>query len=155
MRVWGSNRSGREVEGIDMVVAGEEWRQLLPEADFVVVTLPLTNETRSMIGAAELRQCKPGAWLINVGRGATIDEAAMFEALRAGHLGGIAIDAWVEEPLPPDHPAWTTPNVIIWPHHSGSSPRNNERNLDLFIENLQRFIKGEELRNIVDYEAGY
>ena len=155
MRVWGVNRSGGEVEHVDRVVSGDEWHPLLPEADFVVMTLPLTSETQSMIGAAELQRLKPGAWLLNVGRGATIDEPALMEALRTGPIGGAAIDAWVEEPLPPDNPAWSTPNLIIWPHHSGASPRNQDRNFDLFVDNLGRFVRGQELLNAVDPEAGY
>ena len=155
MRIWGANRSGGEVEHVDRVVSGDEWRSLLPEADFVVMTLPLTSETQSMIGAAELQRLKPGAWLLNVGRGATIDEPALMEALQTGQIGGAAIDAWIEEPLPPDHAAWSIPNLIIWPHHSGASPRNRERNLDLFVDNLRRFKDGQELLNVVDPEAGY
>ena len=155
MRIWGANRSGGTVEDIERVVTGDDWRSLLPEADFVVVTLPLTDETRSLIGPAELELFKPAAWLINVGRGATIDEPALLEALRSGTLGGAAIDAWVEEPLPPDHAAWSTPNLIVWPHRSGSSPQNSRRGLDLFVENVRRFARGEDLLNVVDLDAGY
>jgi phosphoglycerate dehydrogenase-like enzyme len=155
MRIWGANRSGSHVEDVERILTGDDWKGVLPEADFVVVTLPATDETRNMIGADELRAFKRTAWLINVGRGATIDEPAMLQALRDGTLGGAAIDAWVREPLPPDHPAWTTPNLIIWPHHSGSSPGNNERGVDLLVENIRRFTAGEELLNIVDLEAGY
>lgn len=155
MRVVGASRSGRPVEHVEQIVAGDAWKALLPEADFVVVTLPVTEETRGVLGPAELKAFKPTAWLINIGRGATIDEPAMLAALRAGTLGGAAIDAWVEEPLPPDHPAWTTPNLIIWPHHSGSSPGNRVRGLDLFVENIRRFARGDELRNVVDLDAGY
>jgi phosphoglycerate dehydrogenase-like enzyme len=155
MRIWGSNRSGTPVEHIERVVTGDGWRDLLPETDFVVSTLPLTDETRDLIGAAELRLMKPSACLINIGRGATVDEPALLEALRAGTIGGAAIDAWVKEPLPADHPAWTTPNLIIWPHRSGSSPENTRRGLELFAQNAQRFVRGEELLNVVDLDAGY
>jgi phosphoglycerate dehydrogenase-like enzyme len=155
MRVWGANRSGDPVEHVERVVSGDAWRPLLPEADFVVNTLPLTDETRAMIGKQELARFKRSAWLINVGRGATIDEEAMLQALRDGTLGGAAIDAWTEEPLPPDHPAWSTPHLIIWPHHSGSSPANTRRGVDLLVENVRRFAAGDELRNVVDLSAGY
>ena len=155
MRIWGSSRSGAPVEHVEQVVTGSAWLELLPEADYVVSTLPLTPETRGMFGAAELRRMKPSAWLLNVGRGATVDEPALLAALHDDTIGGAAIDAWVEEPLPPDHPAWTTPNLIIWPHHSGSSPENTRRGLDLFADNVRRFVRGEELLNVVDLEAGY
>jgi phosphoglycerate dehydrogenase-like enzyme len=155
MRIWGSSRSGAPVEHVERVVTGSAWHELLPEADYVVSTLPLTPETRGMFGATELRRMKPSSWLLNVGRGATVDEQALLAALHDGIIGGAAIDAWVEEPLPPDHPAWTTPNLIIWPHHSGSSPENTRRGLDLFADNVRRFVRGEELLNVVDLEAGY
>jgi phosphoglycerate dehydrogenase-like enzyme len=155
MRIWASSRTGRPVEGAERVVAGDGWRELLPDADFVVTSLPLTDSTREIIGSKELRSFKPGAWLINVGRGATTDEPAVLDAVREGRLGGAAIDAWTKEPLPPDHPAWTMANVIVSPHVSGSSPLNNERTLALFVDNLRRFINGEDLRNRVDLTLGY
>lgn len=155
MHVWGANRSGRPVEPFERIVAGDEWRELLPDADFVVVALPLTAATRSLIGAPELGRMKGGAALLNVGRGATVDETALLDALRSGVLGAAAIDAWTEEPLPPDHPAWQTPNLLIWPHHSGDSPENTRRGLDLFVQNLERFEQDRELINVVDLAAGY
>jgi phosphoglycerate dehydrogenase-like enzyme len=155
MRIWASGRTGRGVEGAERAVAGDGWRELLPDADFVVMSLPLTDSTRETIGSKELRSFKPGAWLINVGRGATTDEPAVLEAVREGRLGGAAIDAWTEEPLPPDHPGWALANVILSPHVSGSSPLNNERTLALFVDNLRRFINGDDLRNRVDLTLGY
>ncbi len=155
MHVWGTNRIGAPVQDVERIVTGDAWRELLPLADFVVDTLPLTSETRSMIGAPELAMFKPAAWLINVGRGATVDEPALLDALSTGAIGGAALDAWVEEPLPPEHRAWTTPNLIVWPHHSGSSPANTARGIDLLVENIRRFASGEELLNVVDLEAGY
>lgn len=155
MRVWGANRSGQPAEHVERVLAGDDWRMALPDADFVVDTLPLTPDTRAMIGPAELACFKPTAWLLNVGRGATIDEEALLRALHDGTIGGAAIDAWTQEPLPPDHPAWSTPNLIIWPHHSGSSPGNTPRGLDLLAENIRRFAADEALLNVVDYNAGY
>jgi phosphoglycerate dehydrogenase-like enzyme len=155
MRVWGSNRSGRSVPGAEWVVRGEAWREVLPQVDFLVSTLPLTDETRQMINEAELASLHAGAWVINVGRGATINEDALVDAVRNGRIGGAALDAWTTEPLPPDHPAWTLPNVIISPHASGSSPAGRDRGLDLFVENLLRFTRGEQLANEVDLKSGY
>jgi phosphoglycerate dehydrogenase-like enzyme len=155
MRIWGSNRSGRPTEGVERVVPGDAWRELLPDADFVVSTLPLTRETRGMIGAAELKTFKPGAWLLNVGRGATIDEDALLDALRNGQLGGAALDAWTTEPLPADHPAWSTANVVVSPHISGASAVGRVRGLTLFADNVRRFANAQPLTNVVDLSVGY
>ena len=155
MRVWGASRGGAPVEHVERVVAGDEWKALLPEADFIVMTLPLTDQTRNMVGSEELARFKAGAWLINVGRGATVDEPALLDALQRNAIGGAAIDAWATEPLPADHPAWSLPNIIVWPHHSGSSPKNTDRGLDLLVDNIGRFAAGRDLRNVVDLDAGY
>jgi phosphoglycerate dehydrogenase-like enzyme len=155
MHVWGVNRRGGPVEHVERVIADDTWRTLLPDMDFVVVTLPLTPATHAIIGPAELASIKPTGWIVNVGRGATIDEPALLEVLQRHAIGGAALDAWVKEPLPPDHPAWTTPNLIVWPHRSGTSPMNDQRGLDLFTENLRRFAQGQPLLNVVDLEAGY
>lgn len=155
MRIWASNRSGRAVEGAERVVQDDGWRDLLPESDFVVSTLPMTPATATMISAPELATFKPGAWLLNVGRGATIDEDALVQALRNGVLGGAALDAWTTEPLPADSPAWSLPNMIVSPHMSGSSPAGRTRGLRLFVDNLLRFRAGEPLTNVVDLSTGY
>lgn len=155
MRIWASNRSGRAVGGAERVVDDDGWRDLLPDCDFVVSTLPMTPATAKMIGAAELARFKPSAWLLNVGRGATIDEIALVQALRAGVLGGAALDAWTTEPLPADDPAWSLPNMIVSPHISGSSSVGRTRGLQLFVENLLRFNAGEPLTNVVDLSTGY
>lgn len=155
MRIWGVNRSGRDVPHVERIVSGEQWRDLLPETDMLVLAAPLTESTRNLIGARELALLPERAWLINIARGTIVDEAALIEALRTGAIAGAALDTFVKEPLPPDSPLWTLPNVIISPHHSGSSPRSQERVVDLFMENLERFVNGAELRNIVDFETGY
>jgi phosphoglycerate dehydrogenase-like enzyme len=155
MRIWGVNRSGQPVELVERLVSDEHWRDLLPETDFLVITVPLTKKTYHMIGAHELVLLRPSAWLINVARGAVIDEAALVAALQAGTIAGAALDTFEQEPLPPESPLWELPNVIISPHHSGSSPRTTERVVELFIDNLQRFVRGEELRNVVDLAEGY
>ena len=155
MRVWAVNRSGRAVPHVERVVSGDGWRDLLSETDMLVLAAPLTAATRGLIGARELALLPRHAWLINIARGTIVDEPALIEALRGGALAGAALDTFASEPLPPDSPLWTLPNVIVSPHHSGSSPRSEERALDLFIDNLQRFVSGRELRNVVDLEAGY
>lgn len=155
MRIWGVNRSGRAVPHVERVVSGDQWRALLPETDLLVLAAPLTAATRGLIGAHELALLPRHAWLINIARGTIVDEPALIEALRSGALAGAALDTFAKEPLPSDSPLWTLPNVIVSPHHSGSSPRSEERTLDLFIDNLQRFVSGAELRNVVDLDAGY
>ncbi|RME33345.1 MAG: D-2-hydroxyacid dehydrogenase, partial [Thermoflexia bacterium] len=128
---------------------------LLARSDFVVLALPLTEETRGLIGQAELAAMKPDAWLINISRGAIVDEEALVEALREGRIGGACLDVFAEEPLPPESPFWEMPNVLITPHNSWSSPHIEEREIELFLENLRRYVAGEPLRNVVDKRAGY
>jgi phosphoglycerate dehydrogenase-like enzyme len=155
MRVWGINRSGRPLPHVERVISGDDWRDALAETDFLVIATPLTPATRGMIGARELDSLPDRAWLINVARGAIVDEPALIDALREQRIGGAALDVFETEPLPPASPLWSLPNVLIWPHHSGSSPRADDRMLDLFIQNVSRFVRGEELLNVVDLDAGY
>jgi phosphoglycerate dehydrogenase-like enzyme len=155
MRIWGINRSGRPVDGVERLATYDEWHKLLPETDFLVVTVPLTDQTRQMIGKRELEMLGPNGWIINIARGAIIDEPALVAALQDGTIGGAALDTFEQEPLPPDNPLWGLPNLIISPHHSGSSPRTMDRVLGLFAENLRRYIDKQELINVVDQEAGY
>lgn len=155
MHVWGMKRSGTKVDGVERVFTDTSWREALKDADFVVNALPLTSATRGLIGKAELMEFKPTTWLINIGRGATIDEAALLEGIQHGRIGGAALDAWTTEPLPPDHPAWSTPNLIVWPHNSGSSPANVPRGLELLLENIKRFAQGQDLVNVVDLNEEY
>lgn len=155
MRIWGSNRSGHEVEGFERIVSGEDWRDLLPETDFLAIATPLTAETKHLVGERELAALPDHAWLINIARGAIVDEPALMMALRNGVIAGAALDTFEKEPLPSESPLWTLPNVLISPHNSGSSPRSTDRVVDLFIDNLQRFVADKELRNLVDLEAGY
>lgn len=155
MRIWGINRSGREVSGFERIVSGEQWRDLLPETDFLVIATPLTAATQHLIGQPELEALPDHAWLINIARGAIVDEPALVAALQNGVIAGAALDTFEQEPLPAESPLWTLPNVLISPHNSGSSPRSTDRVVDLFIENLQRFVADQPLRNVVDLEAGY
>ncbi|MDA1036677.1 MAG: D-2-hydroxyacid dehydrogenase, partial [Chloroflexi bacterium] len=133
----------------------ERLRERLAHADVVVLTLPLTDATKRLIGPAELQVMKPSAYLINVGRGGTVDEAALVEALRAGRIAGAALDTFTEEPLPATSPLWDLPNVIITAHYAGGTPSYQERALAVFIDNLDRYQKGTPLRNRVDATAGY
>jgi phosphoglycerate dehydrogenase-like enzyme len=96
-----------------------------------------------------------GAWLINIARGAVVDEEALIEALQEGQIAGAALDVFVEEPLPEDSPLWELENVIITPHNSWSTPHLKEREADLFLENLRHYLRDEPLRNVVNKELGY
>lgn len=141
--------------GVEEVFATHRLHEALPQADWVIVCAPLTEETRGIIGAAEIALMKPGARVINIARGAIIDEAAMAKALQSGRLAGAGLDVFEEEPLPKTSPLWKLPNVIVSPHSAGSSPHSLHRTLDLFEDNLRRYLAGEPLRNVVDKQAGY
>ncbi len=150
MRVVGVNRSGRTgAATVDEVRPPRFLGDLLPVAHGVVVTLPLTDETRGMIDAHAISRMRTGAILVNVGRGAVIDEGALVAALEDGRLGGAALDVFETEPLPPQSPLWRLPNVIISPHTAGLSRRENERIVALFAENLRRYLRGDELISLV------
>jgi phosphoglycerate dehydrogenase-like enzyme len=130
-------------------------RSMLKECDFVVVTLPLTAETRQVMAAEELAAMKPSACLVNVSRGEVVDHAALIAALRERKIAGAALDVFPEEPLPADNPLWKLPNVIITPHISGFSPHYDERAVELFSENLRRYLAGLPLYNQIDPGRGY
>lgn len=130
-------------------------RSMLKECDFVVVTIPLTPETRGLVGADEFAALKPGAFFIDVSRGGVVDQPALIKALKSGKLGGAMLDVFPEEPLPPDNPLWKLPNVIITPHISGISPHYNARAMELFSVNLLRYLNNQELFNVFDLERGY
>jgi len=114
-------------------------------ADAIVVTLPLTDETRGLIGRETIERMREGAILVNVGRGAVVDEEALVDALQSGKLAGAALDVFAEEPLPESSPLWQLENVIISPHTAALSWHENERIVELFAENLRRYLGGEEL----------
>jgi len=128
---------------------------VLREADHVVITLPLTAETRGLFSTARLAAMKRGAHLYNVGRGGIVDQAALLAALRSGHLAGAGLDVTDPEPLPADSPLWQEPGVIVTAHSSGLTPRSYERYQALLLENIRRFQRGEALLNVVDKRLGY
>ncbi len=141
--------------GVSDTVPPERLTGVVGDADFLVIAAPLTPATRGLVSREVIAGMKPTAWIVNIARGALIDEAALLEALRAGRIAGAAIDAWWTEPLPPESEWWRLPNVIATPHVSNSSPRVRERTLELFIENLRRWKAREPLLNVVDLQAGY
>lgn len=155
MRVIGTKRTPTAIPGVDRVLPPDGLPQVLRESDAIVVALPLTPQTRGLIGERELQMMKPTAWFINVGRGPIVHEAALIQALRAGKIAGAALDVFEHEPLRSDSPLYDLENVILTPHVSGASPRYMDRAVPLFCENLARYLRGAPLRNLVDPERGY
>ncbi|KAB8314833.1 D-2-hydroxyacid dehydrogenase [Tolypothrix campylonemoides VB511288] len=155
MNVFGSRRHPEPLPNFDKIVGADEWRSLLPEADYVVIATPLTPQTRGLIDAEALRLMRPSAYLINIARGAIVDENALLTALREGWIAGAGLDTFAVEPLPPESPFWSLPNVFITPHCSGLTPQLYDRIVALFLDNLTRYRKGLPLRNIVDKNTGY
>jgi phosphoglycerate dehydrogenase-like enzyme len=140
---------------VDQVYSPDQLNVMFAECDYVAVTTPLTAETRGMIGGAQIAAMKPSAVLINVGRGAVIDEAALIAALESGKLHGAALDVFTTEPLPAGHPFYALENVLLSPHTADRSPQSRSGAVEFFIENFERFRKGEPLENVVDKHAGY
>lgn len=133
----------------------EALRSMLKECDFIVVTVPKTPATTNLIGAEELAVVKPSAYLVDVSRGGIVDHNALISALKDHRLAGAALDVFPEEPLPSDSPLWKLPNVIITPHISGNTPYYDERAVEMFAANLQRYLAGLPLYNRIDPERGY
>jgi phosphoglycerate dehydrogenase-like enzyme len=154
--VAGNRRSAdRGVEYVAEVADPGGLIDQLRGADVVVLAAPYTRETRGLIGAAALAAMSRSAILVNVSRGGLVDEGALAEALRAGLIAGAALDVFDDEPLPPESPFWSMPNVLVTPHTSGFRPDHWEAATALFAANLRRFEAGEPLANVVDKEAGY
>lgn len=156
MQVIGSRRHvGDPPRGVDRIYPPEALHELLAEADHVAITLPLTDETRGLFGAAEFAIMKPTAFIYNIGRGPIIDSDALIAALRGGEIAGAALDVTDPEPLPADSPLWDMPNVMITAHTSGGGPFYWERGIELLVSNIGRYINDEPMLNVVDKRAGY
>ena len=124
--------------------------RLLPQADFVILTVPHTPQTEGLMHAARFEAMKETAFLVNIGRGPTVRLDDLNEALRSGQIGGAALDVYEIEPLPLDHPLWTAPNVLLTPHVAAHGPYLDERRFEVLLDNCRRFAAGQPLRNIVD-----
>jgi len=156
MRVWGVTRSGQGDQALaERILPATQLDEVLPQADYIVIAAPETSETKHLIGSVQLALMKPGARLINVGRGSLLDEAALLQALETGALGGAALDVMQTEPLPPDSPLWKTPNLFLTPHTSAVSDRLWQRETALLMELLEHWFDGRELFNRVDFSRGY
>jgi len=156
MRVQAVTRSGRgDTTLAERIYPASQLLEALPQADYIVLAAPDTPETQRMIGARELKAMKPTAYLVNIARGALVDESAMIDALERGTIAGAALDVTEKEPLPPESPLWKLKNVFITPHTSAVSELLWPRQTELLIENLDRWFSGRELINIVDFKRGY
>ncbi|HYN07561.1 MAG TPA: D-2-hydroxyacid dehydrogenase [Vicinamibacterales bacterium] len=142
-------------DGVSEVVAPEQLREALGRADAVVLAVPRTSETRALIGEPEFEAMRPSAVLVNIARGRLIDDAALLRAVESGRIAGAGLDAFQEEPLPPSHPLWTAPNVLITPHTAAFAGDYWPPVVEQFLENMRLYKKGEPLINVVDKKAGY
>jgi D-2-hydroxyacid dehydrogenase (NADP+) len=140
---------------VDEVLPTSKLQELLTQSDYVVLSTPVTPETKGMIGAPQLAAMKPDAFLLNVGRGPLIDEAALVEVLRQHKIGGAALDVFDQEPLPPESPLWDLEDLLITPHTAGISEKMWERHYVLFSDNLRRYLSGQPLLGLVDKRSGY
>ena len=156
MRITGLRRERKQAEApLEQCVSGEELFDVLPNADIVVDCLPLTQETRHMIDGAAFRAMKNTAIFVNIGRGGTVDQDALIEALQKGEIAAAGLDVFETEPLPQDSPLWDMENVLITGHYAGLSHSLFQRCIDVFIDNLRRYLSGERLRNALDKRRCY
>lgn len=156
MTVVGSKRDiSAPVEGVDRLFASDALEDLLPLCDFVVLAVPATADTVGLIGAAEIACMRREAFLINIARGNVVVEAELIKALQTGAIAGAMLDVFEREPLPQDNPLWDMPNVIATPHVAGSPTNYTERVFPIFADNIERLLKGEPLKNVVDLRRGY
>jgi phosphoglycerate dehydrogenase-like enzyme len=156
LRAFGVTVTGVTRSGRGGTLTPDQWRAQLGDFDWVVLAAPSTGETKTMFGAAELGAMKRSAWLINIARGDMIDQDALIETLRARRIAGAFLDPTDPEPLPADHPLWSTPNALITMHLSArSQTKMFQRAGALFLKNLKAFMAGEAMTNVVDLELGY
>jgi phosphoglycerate dehydrogenase-like enzyme len=157
MKVVAMRRSGRRaaVRNVERLYARSELPQLLSASDYIVVAVPSTPETRGLIGEKEFQMMKPGAFLVNIARGNILDEAALVRALEEKRLAGAGLDTFVKEPLPVNSPLWSLPNVFVTPHLSGLQSEQAAKAFEIFRRNLERYLAGRRLINLVDKVKGY
>jgi phosphoglycerate dehydrogenase-like enzyme len=158
MRVLATRRSvdrAGSARYVDLLLPPAQLPRLLSESDFVVICVPLTPETKGLIGERELRMTKPGAYLINVARGKIVKEEVLVKALEEKWIAGAGLDVFSTEPLPVDSRLWELPNVILSPHISGGMEDYLEQGTRIFCKNLRRYLSGRKLVNVVNKERGY
>ncbi|MBI2907446.1 MAG: D-2-hydroxyacid dehydrogenase [Chloroflexi bacterium] len=150
-----ATRRERNVGDVDEVFPSSDLLNILEESDFVALALPLTEETRKLIGEKELRAMKPSSYIINVSRGPIIDEAVLVRALKEGWIAGAGLDVFEREPLPPESELWEMPNVIISSHMAGYTSMRATHVTRIFVENLRRYVSGQPLINVVTRDKRY
>ena len=151
MRVVGvDERRTEKPPGVAELHRAASLDSLLPQADFVILTVPHTPETEGFMNRARFQRMKRSAFFINIGRGMTTRLDDLVAALQAGEIGGAGLDVYEKEPLPADHPLWTMPNVLLTPHTAGHGPYLDERRFEVLSDNCRRFAAGQPLRNVVD-----
>jgi phosphoglycerate dehydrogenase-like enzyme len=155
MRVIGCRRTDRPTPAVDRVYCCVELREMLAEADYVAVATPLTRHTEGMLGPAEFGAMKRGAVYINVSRGGVAQEEALMDALGSGQVAAAGLDVFTVEPLPPGHPLWTMPQMIVSPHYSGETVNYSSRPAERFARNLRAWLASNPLEGLVDLEWGY
>ncbi|WP_337969554.1 D-2-hydroxyacid dehydrogenase [Virgibacillus salexigens] len=157
MKVLGVRHSGNPADDVDQMFQPEQLDEMLPQCDYVVITLPLTTETTHMFAAPQFKRMKDSALLINIGRGPIIQEEDLIEALEQKEIAGAGLDVFATEPLPEDSPLWEMDNVIITPHTAGATEYYATRVIeDIFLPNLEHYIQGETPnKNLVNFEKGY
>jgi len=155
LRVIGTRRRPEPVANVAEVLPPGDTPRVLAESDFVLLLLPATTQTDNFINAERLAMMKPSAWLLNFGRGHVIKDDDLVAAVSAKKIAGAVLDVFRQEPLPADHPFWTTDGIIVLPHIGGPHPQRDRFVARLFADNLGRFLDGKPLREVVDREAGY
>jgi phosphoglycerate dehydrogenase-like enzyme len=155
MRVIGTRRRPTPVTNVAEVLPRERTNEVLAQSDFVLLLLPATPDTDNLIDAKRLAKMKPTAWLLNFGRGHLIKDDDLIAAVKAKKIGGAMLDVFRQEPLPAEHPFWTTEGIIVLPHIGGPHPERDRFVARLFVDNLGRFLDGASLKEVVDRAAGY
>ena len=155
MRVIGTRRRPQPIPNVAKVVGPEATREVLAEADFVLLLLPATPDTENFINAERLAMMKPTAWLFNFGRGHLIKDDDLIAAVKGKKIAGAVLDVFRQEPLPAEHPFWQTEGIIVLPHIGGPHPQRDKFVARLFVENLGRFLDGRPLKEVVDRKTGY
>jgi len=154
MHVIGTRRRDERIGGLE-VLPPERTAEVLAQSDFLLLLLPATPATENFINARRLAQMKPNAWLLNFGRGQLIVDADLIAAVQSRQIAGAVLDVFRQEPLPAEHPFWTTDRITVLPHIGGPHPQRDEIVARLFVENVRRFLDGQPLKEVVDRAAGY
>jgi phosphoglycerate dehydrogenase-like enzyme len=155
MRVIGTRRRPEPVANVQSVLPTERTDELLAQSDFVLLLMPATRETENFMNADRLRRMRASAWLLNFGRGQLVNDGDLVAAVTEKRIAGAVLDVYREEPLPAEHPFWTTDGIIVLPHLGGPHPQRDKFVARLFVDNLARFLDSKPLREVVDRKLGY